>query len=73
MPVIPTLRRLKEEDHEFRASMGYIKETLSQKPKTKQNRLDVYLPSKYEALSSNPSTDTHTHTHTHTHKKIVEK
>jgi hypothetical protein len=32
MPVIPTLRRLGEEDCKFQASLGYI-ETLSQKKK----------------------------------------
>jgi hypothetical protein len=38
MPVIPALGRLRQEDHEFKASLGYLeilRETLSQKKKKK--------------------------------------
>jgi hypothetical protein len=34
--VILTLRRLRQEDHRFQASLGYINETLSQKEKKKR-------------------------------------
>jgi hypothetical protein len=33
MPVIPTLQSLRQEDHEFKASTGYIVETFLQKQK----------------------------------------
>jgi hypothetical protein len=33
MPVIPAPRRLKQEDHEFQASLGYIVRTYLKKAK----------------------------------------
>jgi hypothetical protein len=33
MPIVPTLGRLRQEDSEFKASLGYNSETLSQKNK----------------------------------------
>jgi hypothetical protein len=32
MPIIPALRRLKQEDPEFQATLGYLVETLSANP-----------------------------------------
>jgi hypothetical protein len=37
--VILTLRRLRQEDHRFQASLGYINETLSQKEKKKRKEI----------------------------------
>jgi hypothetical protein len=60
-PVIPVLRKLRQEDCEFQASLGYIVKTLL------KNENSIYrvggvaqvvepLPGYHEALSSNPST-----------------
>jgi hypothetical protein len=43
MPRILALRRLKLENFEFQASLGYNSETLSQTMKTKQNKLGVVV------------------------------
>jgi hypothetical protein len=37
-PVIPALRRVRQEDHKFEASLGCIKMTLSQKKKNNNNK-----------------------------------
>jgi hypothetical protein len=46
-PVIPALRRVRQEDHKFEASLGCIKMTLSQKKKTKTKtknpQLSIFL------------------------------
>jgi hypothetical protein len=36
MPVIPALGRLRQEDQEFKASLGYIPKTMSQKTTDRQ-------------------------------------
>jgi hypothetical protein len=36
MSIIPALRRLKQEDQEFRASQGYLERTVSKKKKRKK-------------------------------------
>jgi hypothetical protein len=38
MPVIPELRRLRQEDHEFQARLGSTVRPLSNKIKQKQNK-----------------------------------
>jgi hypothetical protein len=40
MPVIPACGRQRQEDHEFKASMGYTVETCF---KTKQNKISKYI------------------------------
>jgi hypothetical protein len=50
-PVSPTLRSLKEDDHKFKASLGYIARTNKRTNNSKANTKVNY---------------THTHTHTHT-------
>jgi hypothetical protein len=45
-PVIPALRRVRQEDHKFEASLGCIKMTLSQKKKKtnkNKNPSTIYL------------------------------
>jgi hypothetical protein len=37
MPVIPRLRRLRQEDHEFKANLGYIVTTCSERKRKKKN------------------------------------
>jgi hypothetical protein len=66
MSIIPALRKLKQKDLEFKASLGYIVKlrpthTTYQDPDQKQTDRGVVqmgecLPSKCEALSSNPTT-----------------
>ena len=53
-PVSPTLRSLKEDDHKFKASLGYIARTNKRTNNSKANTKVNY---------------THTHTHTHTHRR----
>jgi hypothetical protein len=38
LSVIPTLGRLRKEDHKFEASLGYIKKTLGLKRKEKERK-----------------------------------
>jgi hypothetical protein len=40
-PVIPALGKLRKEDHEFEASLGYIARAVSKKKKKQGNRKDT--------------------------------
>jgi hypothetical protein len=67
MPVILALRRLRQEGHEFEASLGYLVKPCFKKERKKIQLcfLNEKVYNKVTSLSLSLSLS-HTHTHTHT-------
>jgi hypothetical protein len=65
----PSTQKLRQEDWEFKANLGYVGRPLSQKTKGWVYSSAIeHLPSLSKSLDLIPS-NTHTHTHTHTHTR----